>query len=746
MSATIFTALPIPAVITHPSQHCLQWTEDGQICLVTKSAVHILTPDAGINISAPPDVKASAPGDQTGKPIGWFKTAVETDRATTYYWPSYSQDWSTVTLGSLDLSITALACSPTNMSSRGRCMLAVLNSNCEVSIWEAGRHHLKGEWVKVLDVTSFLLDGLANNGEDHITMALRAQATSLAWSSQPDFGIVPVPVMDGSALAIGNRAGDLMLFRLEGRSSQQRSVSHLGTVKFSKHRITQIAWSSWRNLEIGHSIAFVACSLDSGSLVTLKVEQKALFDANTSMSGQQYKCVLSTATPVEVHPPDKRGTTGLVWIDRTNQPPICLFTKPGTVHLWCSPASRAPWSGCRVLELRNIPLSAGSSPLTPLSGATYVKSRDKVVLAFLDGSFHVIHNASSDPSWASPISEGGAALDSQLMSTRVRGVLGRESAGSATWMDVGRTYGMASYDGAGAFAWVYEKLRPSDFSYKFEAKHENTLIVASMYAETDENVVKRVVEELNDLKPQGGTPLNRLPDDTTSLGLAAFTLEAGRDYSDDLRLLLKTHLYGRPSLTLLRLRLGIADMCWKVSQSDEARNACGEVAQPIIREISSRVLRIIMTILQTIVPLLTKDDLPFLRRIMVQAHLPGLSVDLPAVENRLTSDLLSSRMTSSEELLEPLHDECPACKSDVIFADLQTATCPKGHSWSRCSITSFILATPNVRTCVGCARKALLPSAETNGVASDVKGWFVLQLLSAVQHCLFCGNSFIQIV
>jgi len=427
-----------------------------------------------------------------------------------------------------------------------------------------------------------------------------------------------------------------------------------------------------------------------------------------------------------------------------------------------------------MLELRNIPLSAGSSPFTPLSGATYVKSRDKVVLAFLDGSFHVIHNVSSDPSWPSPISDGGAALDSQSMSTRARGVLGRESAGSATWMDVGRTYGMTSYDGAGTFAWVYEKLRPSDFSYKFEAKHENILIVSSMYAETDENVVKMVVEELNDLKPQGGTPLNRLratlfylchsgtfeivrsrildymrvlpADDTTSLGLAAFTPEAGRDYSDDLRHLLKIHLYGRPSLTLLRLRLGIADMCWKVSQSDEARNACGEVAQPIIREISSRVLRIIMTILQTIVPLLTKDDLPFLRRIMVQAHLPGLSVDLPAVEKSLMDGLLSSRMTSTDELLEALHDECPACKSDVVFADLQTATCPKGHSWARCSITSFILATPNVRTCVGCARKALLPSAEADGVPSNVKGWFVLQLLSAVQHCLFCGNSFIQIV
>ncbi|KAF7983711.1 hypothetical protein HWV62_19649 [Athelia sp. TMB] len=38
----IHTALNVPTVVSHPSIHCLQWSGDGQVCFVTKSAVHIL--------------------------------------------------------------------------------------------------------------------------------------------------------------------------------------------------------------------------------------------------------------------------------------------------------------------------------------------------------------------------------------------------------------------------------------------------------------------------------------------------------------------------------------------------------------------------------------------------------------------------------------------------------------------------------------------------------------------------------
>jgi general transcription factor 3C protein 4 len=94
---------------------------------------------------------------------------------------------------------------------------------------------------------------------------------------------------------------------------------------------------------------------------------------------------------------------------------------------------------------------------------------------------------------------------------------------------------------------------------------------------------------------------------------------------------------------------------------------------------------------------------------------------------------------------------------------------------ARCSVTSFILSTTTVQTCLGCARKAFRPpvrsryqqdgGGELNSDAElserttvedprtvgdsgivDVpatgRGWVIQELLKAVRRCLFCGNNF----
>lgn len=70
---------------------------------------------------------------------------------------------------------------------------------------------------------------------------------------------------------------------------------------------------------------------------------------------------------------------------------------------------------------------------------------------------------------------------------------------------------------------------------------------------------------------------------------------------------------------------------------------------------------------------------------------------------------------------------------------------------ARCSVTSFILSTSMVRTCIGCSRKALLPVSQSSAVDDNwlptaARSWVVKELLEAVQRCLFCGNSFVAIV
>lgn len=69
----------------------------------------------------------------------------------------------------------------------------------------------------------------------------------------------------------------------------------------------------------------------------------------------------------------------------------------------------------------------------------------------------------------------------------------------------------------------------------------------------------------------------------------------------------------------------------------------------------------------------------FLRRIILQTRSDG------------ESQLLQSKALELEQLLQtmpiagelPLEEGCPACKSEIPFGDVRTATCQNGHPWSK---------------------------------------------------------------
>jgi len=105
-SLPVYTALLVPAVTTHPSLTCVQWSADCQLCFMTKNAAHILvslqffqaifgesltsqTPDHGINFDTGSVVKSTPSKDD--RAIGWFKTMIQNDKVTPTKWPEYSQ-------------------------------------------------------------------------------------------------------------------------------------------------------------------------------------------------------------------------------------------------------------------------------------------------------------------------------------------------------------------------------------------------------------------------------------------------------------------------------------------------------------------------------------------------------------------------------------------------------------------------------------------------------------------------------
>ncbi|KAL1750538.1 hypothetical protein FB107DRAFT_279526 [Schizophyllum commune] len=224
--ARIYSALNVPTVTAHPSPKTLQWTSDGQLCFLTRGAVYIMTPEHAItfdtgallrpapdphrhapdphrpsaaannlrssaassasasNLPATISTASTAPSAPTPTPtIGWFRTVIPIDKTIAYQWPEHSQAYPLLTLGAIDVSLWSLAVSPPGLGP----LLATLTSNCDLTLWAAGRNGVRGEWVKLPPLTPHLLTLWPRLPV--LARTLRAQVGALTWSAQPAFSI-----------------------------------------------------------------------------------------------------------------------------------------------------------------------------------------------------------------------------------------------------------------------------------------------------------------------------------------------------------------------------------------------------------------------------------------------------------------------------------------------------------------------------------------------------------------------------
>jgi general transcription factor 3C protein 4 len=130
--------------------------------------------------------------------------------------------------------------------------------------------------------------------------------------------------------------------------------------------------------------------------------------------------------------------------------------------------------------------------------------------------------------------------------------------------------------------------------------------------------------------------------------------------------------------------------------------------------------------------------------------IPMLSAQ-PVSDSSAANREVSAAEENVQGIVGVLDEICPACGLVVPLEDVTSAKCKNGHFWQRCSVTTFILSTPWIRTCVGCCRKAFLPPSALDGDKGQelpmiARGWVVEELLEAVKKCLFCGNGFVGIL
>ncbi|KAG7094041.1 hypothetical protein E1B28_007662 [Marasmius oreades] len=800
-----YTCLNFSTILNSPSSKCLQWSSDGQACFVTKSAVYILTPEPGINhdlYSLLPSAlqAATLSNASTTKPnqnetdtisqltLNWFRTMIQYDSKSsdTCRWPDFSQEFCAVSLGSIDPSIWFVTFSPSGVGPSAGCVICILTTNMNLSLWISTKNALKGEWIKILDIVPVLLDTYKSNSP--LMRTLCSQVVSVEWTSQADFGIQPTPSVDGSLLVCGTRAGTLIFLRF---SPVDLAVQVIGTVYISKEWITHISVTLWAVVEPGTCEATLAYATSQGKLGVIAIRQTLSQQADKPISIEcDFERLGENVAEKLI------GVTALKWFEVPNRTPILAYTTPGILRLWASSmAPESPWCGTRTYLLKTHKTHVASSNLHPVVGLEYLPLHDLLLVCLLDGSFHVVKSLSTSPALddgeeitrnarkifervehlnelrAGSVSEEKREKDKEKEKKEVR--LGRAEANT--------TSAFSYYDHTGIVVWIHELTRPADFSYKHDAKHNSMLVVARLWdGLTDEAFLRYLTESTSQCKAAHGvTPLHVMrpilfhmrskylldrlhaqilgvlsPQDPDSIvmsdDIALPTWCPGGqgalspDFRKAFRNSLIMHLFGWDALMSLRMKLSLADYAWKLSEESQRRIDYGNVAEIILTCICHRNLRTMLRHLSLVAPAFTVDDIPFVLRMVVQSLLPGALPELSAEGERL-STIVHSMFDG--QLTDGLHELCPACHVEVPLENIVNARCSNGHVWSRCSVTTFILSTPDVRTCIGCTRKAFLPlSMHKSALKMELKGWFVEELLEAVHRCLFCGNTFVSVL
>lgn len=778
----VLSSLSLTGISAIPSLSCVQWSDDGQLLLQTRNALYIMSPEMGISLGTLTSAIRQTPDARNGQGgsrlFRWRKTVISQRGGCTHQWPVDCQDFAAVSLGSIDPVLRRVAASPSNVTADAGCLLAVLNSNMELAIWGPVKNRLIGEWTQLLDITAEMRARYAENDKLSLVHVLQVQSTCIEWSSQADFGLSPAPQIDGSLLAVGNRAGSVSFIRLSVNVDGTYESRPVANITLSDRWLTHVAWSSWRLSESLKCEAFVACGVGDGSIVLVKVVQDVRPIPAAAGFFPNYE-LQATFEVLDIRPSDSngRGITGMHWVDVGSNPVLVFFTA-GFVHLYSHVNSDEIWSGGRAIPLHTTSLAVSSSTLCPPSGVTYVPSDDILVVSLTEGSFHVIYSLSTEPTDVPPSSK--TTCTSTEMSRACRLACSEVEAETLSWKDVNRIHGFASYDYRGTYVWLHEICQPADFSYKHDAKHVSMLVVAHLQEEPgDDELVGYIQHRIRSSKAYTGqTPvallrpdflhlreskkLSRiLPDiirvlDSTSPGdvvqfeVADYEGELSADIRNEFMKSLSTHLFGWDSLFRQRALLVLGEFCKTVLAEQLSTQSLATACSHIVSRIWCHVLHALIRHMRGIFRLVTAADVPFLLKLTWNSTLPSMPTTLVQQAEdlkRLIRTVVPHEACSDQQ---GLSDLCPACHTRITIEDISTAACPNGHVWSRCSITSFVLATPVVRTCIGCHRKAFLPPSQMTDprwLPVEVRdSWLVADLLEAVRRCLYCGNTFVTLV
>ncbi|KZT34236.1 hypothetical protein SISSUDRAFT_1122382 [Sistotremastrum suecicum HHB10207 ss-3] len=775
-----------------PSSKPLRWSDDGQALVLTRDVLHILTPTPGVMFDlssavGPPKKMVSCLSD---RPISWFRTSIEVDKAPQHNWATETSHQGAFSAGLHALSWRAFCCSPTWVDADGGYVICMLNSNSEVSLWAPLRNFLKGEWVKCQDVTALIkeqeipysIPALDKDGDRRKGIpVMNAQTTCLDWSSQPMYETPAYPVVDSSLLALGNRLGCVHLLRY----TLDRTVEWTRSLQISSEWISHLAWSPWRQMDPTSCDAFLAYADSSGKVGLVHVKQQLHTESSAPSSFVTNTHILDLDS--HVCSADRRRVAFLTWVQVSEDIAVLVYTKVKYVYLFL-PGSQdsshsLEWSDLRSIKLEAILSYPSTSALPPVIGTSYIVEDDVLLVSLFDGTIHTIRNLRSNPVLHSTAGNRPDAMDvdsdphlnalsSSTLSARFREVFHTlESTSAETLTECGLA-GLMGYDSFGTLMWLQEPYDPKPMTYKMTSQRLTSLVVSTLPPVTvDKTDIATIMHRTFQIFPSMLTrspieclrplltrlsPSNILDSWDTIISLLSQTaleappdrllpLDVAVDARSVFRLSLRRALLSDQYLYRLRMWCIFSTYCQTVFKGNEHKDL-EPLLDSILIRIRQRTLDIILDHIIGIVPLLQATDLAFVRRILKTCEAPGLAPEL----KRTADDLKKTLSSITAAPLSAFHEDvCPACASSVETPVFDSAVCAQGHTWKRCIVTSYLLATTQVRTCISCCRKAYLPPRlhRNSSLKENLEGcWIMTEMLEAIQRCLYCGSRFVQIL
>lgn len=266
--------LPIWPSVTN----CLAWSQDSDIAIVAEGHVQLLIPKLNLY-----NLNLSQSYDNL-----WTTLHLRVDQFT----EDEVQVQEPLSFANFSIgeelsngSVVALAWSPQGLARNKRCVLAVLTSNCVLSIWAPGADPSElSEWSRVLVVNHSLqhfqshesLNGLDDDGKLEIGKR-KQRVEAFAWSPPLNLSTLQHEsgfsnAADGAAwLALSNDCNEVIILRIQSdhhhTAAQKKNFKAIVVGSFSissfdhtnpttlmdtfedsmaKHKVVgQIAWSSW---------------------------------------------------------------------------------------------------------------------------------------------------------------------------------------------------------------------------------------------------------------------------------------------------------------------------------------------------------------------------------------------------------------------------------------------------------------------------------------------------------------------